>query len=144
MIVNVRHTGIVVAQLERALEFYCALGFDVFSRDIEKGPFIEQVTGIKGAIVEWVKLKSKDGYLLELLNYNNESSVIPKELSPSNQMGISHIAYTVKDINQACELIVSLGGTLVNAPAQAPNNQVKVAYCYDLEGVLMEIVEVLS
>ena len=141
MIVGVRHTGVVVRDLVRMKLFYESLGFIEVISDTESGEFIEQVTGIIGVNLEWVKLKSPDGYLLELLNYNDHSEVREINNSNSNKLGISHLAFTVTDIDSFCKKIQIAGGSLVNPPALSPDGNVRVAYCHDLEGVLMEIVE---
>jgi len=36
-----------------------------------------------------------------------------------------------------------LGGSIVNPPAVSANGAVKVMYCHDLDGILMEMVEEL-
>ena len=69
MIIGTRHTGIVVENLEVAQNFYLGLGFSVHSEDVEKGRFIEQVTGLDKVKLKWVKMKLSDGSLLELLQY---------------------------------------------------------------------------
>jgi len=143
MILNVRHTGIVVRDLEIMAKFYRELGFIDDNRDTETGIFIDQVTGLKKVKLEWIKMKSPDGFLLELLQYH--SHPIKKDISDadSNQLGCSHIAFTVKDITNTCIHIKQAGGSVVNQPAISSNGKVKVAYCHDPEGVLLELVEVL-
>lgn len=143
MITSVRHTGIVVRDLIKTANFYCALGFVEDNRASEQGAFIDQVTGLKNTKLEWVKLKSPDGYLLELLQYRShaESAEITKQ--KSNKLGCSHIAFGVDNIEKTCEIIEKIGGSIVNPPALSDDKKVKVAYCHDVEGVLMEIVEVL-
>ncbi|XOV79306.1 MAG: VOC family protein [Aestuariibacter sp.] len=156
MFTNTRHTGLVVNDLKKAQQFYQELGFELVSTDIESGYFIEQVTGIEGSKLEWVKLSLGDGVLLELLHYHVPGNVyfrevcqsgdklLPEHCYPSNMHGCSHIAYSTDDIEACCEKITSMGGRVVNKPALAPNGKVKVAYSYDLDGILMEIVEELS
>ncbi len=53
------------------------------------------------------------------------------------------MAFTVINIDQTCKIILESGGSMINKPAQSSNGKVKVAYCYDPEGILIEIVEVL-
>ena len=65
MIMGTRHTGIVVENLEVVQNFYLGLGFLVHSEDVEKGRFIEQVTGLDKVKLKWVKMKLADGSLLE-------------------------------------------------------------------------------
>lgn len=141
MIRNVRHAGLVVRDIDRALEFYSAFGFSLWKRETETGAFIEQVTGIPNVRLEWAKLKAHDGFLLELLQYHSHPQPALHEPAPSNQPGCSHLAFTVEDIEAACQRVVQLGGSVVNMPATSPDGNVKVAYCHDPEGILMELVE---
>ena len=143
MIKAVRHTGFVVRDLEKSAEFYCALGFVEDNRAIEEGDFIDTVVGMQNVKLEWVKLKAPDGYLLELLQYHShpEQKEIAKQRS--NQLGCSHLAFSVDDIDTVCKEIKKIGGSVVSPPALTNDKKVKVVYCHDNEGNLMEIVEVL-
>lgn len=143
MITAVRHTGIVIRNLDESVKFYLELGFVEDNRDLEEGVFIDTVVGLQNTKLQWVKLKAPDGSLLELLQYHShpERKRIIKQ--KSNQLGCSHIAFSVKDINSVCERIKKIGGSMVNPPALTNDKKVKVAYCHDNEGNLMEIVEVL-
>jgi len=141
MIKGVRHAGIVVHDLKKMERFYKGLGFKEKSRAIEEGGFIDQVVDISDAKVEWVKMSSPDGYLLELLQYHSHPKVLGSGKAKSNDLGCSHLAFTVDNIKQACEKITNTGGSTVNLPAISPDGKVKVAYCNDPEGVLIEVVE---
>jgi len=141
MILNKRHTGLVVHDLDRSISFYEGLGLKVWRREEESGPFIDTVTGIPGVRVEWVKMKCLDGSLVELLQYRSHPDIQPLAATPSNRLGCSHIAFTVVDIAQICSEIVRLGGNVVNPPVIAPSGLVSVAYCHDPDGILMEVVE---
>ena len=143
MIKSIRHTGIVVRDLTKELNFYQSLGFKVFSSAKEKGGFIDKVTGLNNTSLEWVKLKASDGCLLELLEYQNPVRSERIKLQESNQLGCSHVAFGVTRIDQTCKLISTLGGSIVNPPEISDDKKAKVAYCHDPEGVLMEIVEIL-
>ena len=85
MIKAVRHTGIVVRDLEKSVEFYCALGFVEDDRATEEGEFIDAVVGLKNTKLEWVKLKAPDGYLLELLQYHSHPERKEIKKQKSNQ-----------------------------------------------------------
>ncbi|HHT9158252.1 MAG TPA: VOC family protein [Candidatus Brocadiaceae bacterium] len=144
MICKTRHTGLVVRDLERSLAFYVALGLSVWRREVETGPFIETVVGIPGVRLEWAKLQVPDGSLVELLQYHSHPDIQSLVDAPSNRLGCSHIAFTVEDIDLTCKEITRLGGSVVNPPALAPSGLVKVAYCHDSAGILMELVEELD
>lgn len=141
MIRNTRHTGLVVRDLERSLAFYQALGLQFWMREMETGSFIETVVGIPGVQLEWAKLRAPDGSTVELLQYRSHPEYRPVETAPSNRLGCSHIAFTVYDLEATCALVVLLGGSTVNQPAEAPGGKVRVAYCHDPDGILMELVE---
>ena len=139
MIINIRHTGIVVRDLSKAVAFYEALGFRTWLREQEKGPFLEQVIGLKKVQVETAKLKLPCGESIELLQYHSHKELREIERQRPNQLGCSHIAFSVISIENSLDLIRSMGGSQVNNPAS--NGTVKVAYCHDLEGNLLELVE---
>ena len=143
MIKAIRHTGIVVRDLEKSTEFYRALGFVEDNRALEEGDFIDTVVGLQNTKLEWVKLKAPDGSLLELLKYHSHPKQKEIAKQKSNQLGVSHLAFSVSNIDTICEKIEEIDGSIVNPPALANNKKVKVAYCHDNEGNLIEIVEIL-
>lgn len=141
MIQNVRHTGIVVSNLQVMSDFYCSLGFVVESRAIESGEFIDQVVHLDGVKVEWIKLRAPDGCLLELLQYYSHPLPLTGVRTRANDLGCSHIALTVGSVEEMLQHINGHGGKITNPPALAPSGKVKVAYCHDPEGGLIELVE---
>jgi len=143
MIKTIRHTGIVVRDLDQSLNFYQKLGFHLWKREIESGGFIDQVVGILKVQIETAKLKLGDGSMIELLEYKSHPLNNPIENSCSNRLGCSHLAFTVKDIDEICNHIKTNGGNLVNPPALSPNGAVMVAYAHDIEGNLLELVQEL-
>lgn len=144
MIRNIRHTGLVVRDLERSIAFYEALGLTTWKRETETGAYIETVVGIPAVKLEWAKLRTPDGSLVELLQYHSHPDDQPVKNALSNRLGCSHIAFTVDNLQETCERIVQLGGSKVNDPATAPHGKVRVTYCHDLDGILMELVEELQ
>jgi catechol 2,3-dioxygenase-like lactoylglutathione lyase family enzyme len=143
MIKKVRHTGIVVRDLQKTANFYQALGFVTDNSAIETGRFIDQVTNLENVKLEWIKLKSKDGYVLELLQYHSHPQQKKISKQDSNQLGCSHLAFTVNNADEVCHKIKDLGGSVKNLAVLTPDKKVKVAYCHDIEGNLMEIVEII-
>lgn len=141
MILKTRHTGLVVKNISASIAFYEGLGLKVWKREIEKGDFISKVVGLQDAEIETAKLKISDGSLLELLEYRSHPTKPTSSKYESNRHGCSHVAFTVQDVQEISLKIVQLGGSIVNAPAISSNGSVKVMYCHDLDGILMEMVE---
>lgn len=142
MVRNIRHTGLVVRDLERSLDFYCTVfGFEVASRATESGPFIETLVGLPGAVLEWAKLKAPDGSLLELLQYHSHPADDPPAPARSDRPGCSHAAFTVTDAQAVVRALEGWGLAPVGRPQASPDGKVVVFYCHDPEGILLEIVE---
>ena len=144
MIISVRHTAIVVSNLEKSKFFYESIGFCVFASSVEKGGTIDQVTGMDGVILEWVKLKSIDGFVLELLQYHShpdsEGSEEPGP-NPSNRLGCSHVCLTVDNLSELHEKLAKNGYICNSEPLISPDNKVKILYCHDPDGVILELIE---
>lgn len=141
----VRHYGIVIRDLEKMLFFYCTvLGFSVWKRQTEEGEFIDNLVGIRGTVLEWVKLNNSCGSIIELLKYHApsiENSSVTCEVQASDRPGHSHLAFTVDDLDAKCENILRYGGNTIGLPQRSPDGYVRVLYCHDPEGNLLELVE---
>lgn len=143
MAISVRHAGLVVSDLERSLAFYRdIIGLRVRAGMTESGDYIEKVVGIPGAVLEWVKLEAADGSLVELIEYK-------KGMGPSGQTenanadrrGFSHVAFTVHDIEGMYTTLCTGGFHCNNPPEPSPDGGVKVMYCHDPDGIIVELVE---
>ena len=145
MILDTRHTGFVVNNLDKFISFYEGLGLKVISRMIEKGDYIDNLVSLKNVKLEWVKLELPDNSVIELLKYHSHPILINKlnYHQNANRTGCSHIAFTVSNIQQTIDYICSNGGSIKNKYQISPDGNVKVAYCYDIEGNILEIVEKL-
>lgn len=144
MIVNIRHTGIVVSNMAKALDFWSAFtGFEIVIDQIEQGPFIDNLLGIENVIVRTVKMKTESGNCLELLEFQSHPLQIPSNLQP-NTLGITHIALTVSDLNLTLSNLKSMGYVPFGEPRKSQDEKVKVVYIRVFEGVLLELVQEFS
>jgi len=142
MIKNIRHSGIVVNDLEASLHFYREmLGFEIVKQMDESGDYINQVLGLCDTNVTTVKMAAPDGQIIELLYYHSH----PGEPKPREicDIGISHIAFTVDDLNSEYERLSSEGVEFICPPQLSPDGHVKVAFCRAPERTFVELVEVL-
>ncbi len=142
MIKKIRHTGIVVKNIKKSLDFYRDfLELSIFSEDEERGPFIEKVVGIDGVDLKWIKLKLPDGNLIEIIEYISHPYKNLVKDSSANKIGCPHIAFSVDDIEKLYDDFIEKGYRCVNPPALSLNGKVKVMYCYDPDDVILEFVE---
>ena len=147
MVLNTRHTGIVTTDIDRAQKFYEGLGMKLISRPIEEGPYIDRLVVLPNVKLEWVKLKLPDKSVLELLQYHSHPGtgvLNDSGVQEANRPGCSHIAFSVSDIDLISEYVLASGGAIKNDYQISPDGKVKVMYCYDFEGNILEMVEVLT
>jgi catechol 2,3-dioxygenase-like lactoylglutathione lyase family enzyme len=144
MITHVRHVGLVVADLEMALTFWCdVLGFSVVRRMDESGPHIDAMMGLNEVTVTTVKLAAPDGNLVELLHFYSHQDQ-PAWRGMPYSTGLTHVALTVVDLDAACKKLSEIGVVFNAPPQRSPDGCVKLTYCRGPEGILLELVEVLK
>jgi catechol 2,3-dioxygenase-like lactoylglutathione lyase family enzyme len=144
MITGIRHTGLVVADLERALHFWRdLLGFRITRQMEESGPHLDAMMGLEGVALTTVKLAAPDGSLIELLHFQSHPDR-PSWAGTPYSTGFTHIALTVADLDSTCGKLAQAGVGIFAPPQRSPDGTVKVTYCQGPEGVLLELVEVLQ
>ena len=143
MITHIRHVGLVVADLERALSFWRdVLGFRVDRKMDESGPHIDAMMGLEEVRVTTIKLAAPDGNLIELLHFPSHPDQ-PAWTGTPYSTGFTHVALTVDDVDATCQKLAEAGVTFEASPQRSPDGYAKVTYGRGPEGVLLELVEVL-
>jgi len=112
----IRHTGIVVKNLKKEIKFYEKFGLKILKEDLEKGEFISTILGNE-VEVKTCKLTEQ----IELLQYIKGH-------------GENHIAFTIDNEDDFKKL------KLISKPQISPDGKVKVAFGYDPEHNLIELV----
>ncbi len=141
---GVRHTGIVVSDLKKSLYFYQdLLGLKVKIRADEFGNHIDQMNGKTGILVTTVKMLADDGpTLIELLKFERPEIKSEKAIGPF-KIGPTHIAFTVDNLEELYKKLLANGVHFNCPPLIPPNGKVKVTFCKDPDGTLVELVEEL-
>ena len=146
MDVSLRHTGIVVQDLDAAIEFYGdLLGFVETARTDEAGRYLDAMLAVEDARVTTVKLNAPGGGGLELLKVHapKTNGAAASSLT-ATRPGITHIALTVSDLDVLYDNLLRAGIAFNAPPQRSPDGKVKVTYCQDPEGNFVELVEVIS
>ena len=138
MILGLRHVGIVVSDLNEAIGFYCSLlGFQHVQKAYEFGHSLDAMLGIAGVKVTTVKLIAPNGGMIELLKFDAPGS------SPVGRaifdLGISHIAITVQNLDKEYQRLKLCGVEFISAPVQS--GAARVAFAIDPEGNRVELVQ---
>lgn len=138
--IAVRHTGIVVSDLDAAVRFWTeGLGFREEVRAEEAGPVIDAVLGLESVDVTTVKLVAPGGGRVELLHFRSHGSA-GSWGGDETTTGLTHVAITVDDIDETCRTIEGLGA-VVRPIQTSPDGRVRLTYCRGPEGLLLELVE---
>jgi len=143
LIHGVRHTGIVVNDIKRAISFWVdLLGFEVVSNQVETGEFIDRLLGLEGVSVQTVKLIAKDKTMIELLHFESHPDMNVWN-GRTYSTGLTHLALNVSDINALIDQLKLLGYLPLHEIQLSPNGKVRVCYIPVYEGLLLELVEML-
>ncbi|MFH0965762.1 MAG: VOC family protein [Planctomycetota bacterium] len=144
MLLEMRHAGIVVRDMERMRAFYRDfLGLTEAIDFRERGDFIDTVQGLRGVDVRMVKLKLADGAMIELL----EDSGHPVSDTSHRRLcdaGLTHLAFTVADVEEVYRRFQSAGLETLSLPVASPDGKARLFFARDPEGNLMELVEMVG
>ena len=133
MIKNIRHTGIVVSNLEQGIKFYKQLGFKPSMKGVvsEKQSF--DYYGCDRRI-PWIKM------FIEVDNDMGEHVIELYEIPGEDVFnGFNHISFTVSDINKAW-LFFSKEGLIVSSKI-IENNGHKLFFATDPWLNMLELVQ---
>ena len=140
----IRHFGIVVTDMEKALTFYRdLLGLKLAKDFTEEGNYIDSVLGLSGVKLHMVKLTADDGSMVELLQYLSPLKEA-RDNPQINDIGCSHIAFTVDDIDKEYARLLKNEVKFNCPPYISPDGYAKVTFCHDPDGTSIELVEVFD
>jgi catechol 2,3-dioxygenase-like lactoylglutathione lyase family enzyme len=142
MIKEIRHMGIVVDDLKKSLWFYKEkMGFKVFKHMDESGHFIDKILGIRNIMVTTVKMTLGNGQMIELLNFSShKKNILQRSI---NDVGPTHLAFTVDNIDKFYDDFLHDGVEFISTPKVSEDGSVKVVFCKAPEGTYIELVELL-
>lgn len=143
MIRGIRHTGLVVQDLEAALRLWRdGLGFKLVRQMEEHGPHMDAIMGLSGVHVTTAKLAAPDGRMVELLRFHSHPGEPTWNGGPEST-GFTHIALTVGDLDGLRRHLEPYGVIFTSEAQFSPDGAVKLAYARAPDGVLLELVEEL-
>lgn len=142
MIRGIHHAGLVVSDLDRAIEFYGALlDMEPVERDTWRAPapLEDQAVGLVGSSADGVMLRGSGSYL-ELWQYSAPSEHGPDPASlGANELGLRHLAIEVDDVAAALDRVQELGGSKMGDPVDLSDTGAAVVYCRDPFGTILEL-----
>ena len=139
------HTGFVVKDIEASIKFYAdVLGMRIAGRTEREGEFVEQVLAFPGAHIKGGFVDMGEGHQLELIQYLSPAS--GENDLQRNDLGASHLAFFVEDLDKFYEDTSGKGIKYNNLPATMVDENGKLsrkaAYAQDPDGNWLEFVEI--
>ena len=137
------NVGIVVEDLDAAIEFFTALGLDLEGRAPVEGDWADRVTGLHGMRVDIAMMRTPDGHSrLELSRFLAPPVLADHRAAPVNALGYLRVMFTVDDIDATLVRLVKRGAKLVGEVVQYENTY-RLCYVRGPEGILIGLAEQL-
>ena len=138
------HTGFVVKDLQKSMDFYVdVLGMRVAGRTERKGGFAAQLLAFPDAHIKGAVLDKGEGHQLELIQYISPASG-PGGIN-RNDLGAAHLAFFVEDIDRFHAETSQRDLRFNNPPAALQDEHGKLLrkalYAQDPDGNWLEFVE---
>jgi catechol 2,3-dioxygenase-like lactoylglutathione lyase family enzyme len=138
------NVGIVVKNLDAAIEFFTELGLTLEGRMPIEGEWAGRVTGVRGQRVEIAMMRTPDGHSrVELSRFDAPATASDHRTAPVNSLGYLRVMFTVEDIDDTLAQLSKLGATVVD---EVVNYQDIYRLCYirGPEGILIGLAQQLG
>ncbi|MFQ5694318.1 MAG: VOC family protein [Nitrospinota bacterium] len=124
MLENLHHASITVSDIDECLSLYRdILGMEV-AMDMEfQGENVEKIMGRKGVRFRVLHLRHKDAVLELLQFYEPERTTGRAAARHPTDVGITHIAFTVKDVQGLTRTLEEKGYEFLTPPVRTPSGR---------------------
>lgn len=113
------NVGIVVEDIDAAIEFFTELGLEFERRDMVEGEWAGRVTGLGPQRVEIAMMRTPDGHSrLEMSRFLAPPVVADHRRAPVNALGYLRVMFTVQDIDDTLARLSKRSAELVGEVVQ--------------------------
>jgi len=138
------NVGIVVEDLDAAIEFFTELGLTLEGRMPIEGEWAGRVTGVRGQRVEVAMMRTPDGHgRLELSRFDAPAIASDHRTAPVNSLGYLRVMFAVEDIDDTLARLGKLGATVVDEVVDYEDIY-RLCYIRGPEGILIGLAEQLG
>ena len=138
------NVGIVVEDLDAAVEFFAELGLTLEGRMRIEGEWAGRVTGVRDQRVEVAMMRTPDGHSrLELSRFDAPAIASDHRTAPVNSLGYLRVMFAVEDIDDTLTRLRRLGATVVDEVVNY-QNVYRLCYIRGPEGLLIGIAQQLA
>ena len=138
------NVGIVVENIDAAIEFFTELGLELEGRAPVEGDWADGVTGLSGMRVEIAMMRTPDGHSkLELSRFDAPHVVADHRDAPVNALGYLRVMFTVTDIDDTLTRLYKRGAVLVGKVVRY-QDAYRLCYIRGPEGILIGLAQELG
>jgi catechol 2,3-dioxygenase-like lactoylglutathione lyase family enzyme len=135
--------GIVVEDLDAAIDFFRELGLDFEGRATIEGEWAGRVTGLGHQRVEIAMMRTPDGHgRLELSRFLAPPVIADHRNAPVNALGYLRVMFAVENIDETLEKLRRSGAQLVGEVVQY-KDAYRLCYIRGPEGLLIGLAQEL-
>jgi catechol 2,3-dioxygenase-like lactoylglutathione lyase family enzyme len=137
------NVGIVVEDLDAAIEFFTELGLALEGRMPIDGEWAGRVTGVRGQRVEIAMMLTPDGHSrLEISRFNAPAIASDHRTAPVNSLGYLRVMFTVENVDDTLARLSKLGATVVDEVVDYEDIY-RLCYIRGPEGILIGLAQQL-
>lgn len=145
MSVRLNNVGIVVEDLDAAIDFFTALGLELEGRSFIEGEWAGRVTGLGDQRVEVAMLRTPDGHgRLELSRFVDPEVIADHREAPVNALGYLRAMFEVDDLDATLKHLRGHGAVLVSTEVVNYADVYRLCYVRGPEGILLGLAEGIS
>jgi len=145
MAVTIDNTGIVVSDLDAAVDFFGALGLELEGRAVVEGEWAGRVTGLGDQRVEIAMMRTPDGHgRLELSRFLEPEVVADHRTAPVNALGYLRVMFAVDDLDGTLARVREHGAALVSTEVVQYEESYRLCYIRGPEGLLIGLAQELG
>jgi len=138
------NVGIVVENIDAAIEFFTELGLALEGRAPIEGAWADGVTGLRDMRVEIAMMRTPDGHSrIELSRFLAPPVIADHRSAPVNALGYLRVMFTVEDIDDTLQRLRKRGATIVGEVVQY-KDVYRLCYIRGPEGILIGLAQELS
>ena len=144
--VSFSHSGLCVSDLEASLRFYIeGLGFEL-AEGYDVGDEVADTLEVPHGVTLRSQMIVKDGTKIELLGWASPA-VHGAPSATRNQLGLTHLSFTVEDMAAVEARLVALGATVVESTRTHIDMGVAtldLLFLADPDGTRIELMETIA
>ena len=138
------NVGIVVEDLDAAIEFFTELGLEFEGRAPIEGGWADGVTGLRDMRVEIAMMRTPDGHgRLELSRFLAPPAAADHRNAPVNALGYLRVMFAVEDIDDTLARLSKRGAELVGKVVRY-QDAYRICYIRGPEGILIGLAQELG